>query len=94
MRTEQGRPLAGGGSATFWLERLAKSGLSILCHLATLLHRKKISGGLAGPIPLSRSGGESEAYTIDSVTHKPISASLNSKEEIGWKVLLQNSNLW
>jgi hypothetical protein len=30
----------------------------------------------------------------DTVAVKPTPVSLDSKEEIGWKALLQNSNLW
>jgi hypothetical protein len=54
-----------------------------------LLHQMKISGGLLFHAPAA-----SREHRADTCTVKPIPVFLNLKEEIGWKALLQNSNLW
>src|ERR1700730_10567825 len=53
----------------------------------SLKHRTEIS---LGSLALLRSTGAALRYR----RQKPIRVVLNSKEEIGWKALLQNNNLW
>ena len=54
-----------------------------------LLHQMETSDGLLFHAPAA-----SREHKADTCAVKPIPVFLNLKEEIGWKALLQNSNLW
>jgi hypothetical protein len=64
-----------------------------LRRLACLQHRMKNERRPGQSVPV-HAPATNPNHRADPVGYKPIPVFLNSKEEIGWKVVLQNSNLW